>query len=100
MSLCFRERRRLQRIRDALCGSDPRLAAMLVLFGLLEAGQPMPAWEQQPSVLTRAGCAVLRAVSAIADLIARAAGRFSGLFRRFSRRLRRAAGVHVRHAAS
>lgn len=93
MSLRYRERRRLGRIGQALRASDPQLAAMLILFGQLSAGERMPGREQRRAFLTRARCAVLFAVSLVADLIARLAGRCS-------RRLRRAAGHRAEQAAA
>jgi hypothetical protein len=47
VSLCFRERRRLDRIADTLLATDPRLAALLAEFEVVRLGQPLPRWEQQ-----------------------------------------------------
>ena len=46
MSLNYRQRCQLHRMEARLLRSDPRLAAMLGVFGRLSAGQHMPAWEQ------------------------------------------------------
>jgi hypothetical protein len=45
MSLSFRERRQLGRIGRTAGRSDPRLAAMLAIFGRLTATEPMPRHE-------------------------------------------------------
>jgi hypothetical protein len=46
MSLPYRQRRQLRRIRRALSLSDPRLASMLLIFARLSAGEQMPRREQ------------------------------------------------------
>jgi Protein of unknown function (DUF3040) len=45
MSLSASERQALDSIRDGLAGSDPELAALLVMFGRLASGEAMPACE-------------------------------------------------------
>ena len=49
MSLSHHQQRQLYRIESGLLGADPRLAAMLGIFGKLSAGQAMPAREQVPA---------------------------------------------------
>jgi Protein of unknown function (DUF3040) len=46
MSLNHRQLHRLRRIESGLLRSDPQLAAMLITFARLAAGELMPAWEQ------------------------------------------------------
>ena len=46
MSLPYRQRRRLRRTRQTLRVSEPRLAAMMIMFARLNAGEAMPAREQ------------------------------------------------------
>jgi hypothetical protein len=50
MSLSHHQQHQLYRIEAGLLRTDPKLAAMLGVFGKLSAGQAMPSWEQ---VLTR-----------------------------------------------
>jgi hypothetical protein len=45
MSLSASERQALDSIRDGLAGSDPELAALLVMFSQLASGEAMPACE-------------------------------------------------------
>lgn len=45
MSLSAWEGRALNSIKDGLAGSDPELAALLVMFDRLESGEEMPARE-------------------------------------------------------
>jgi hypothetical protein len=49
MSPSRRQQRQLHRIETGLVRSDPRLTAMLGVFGRLSAGEVMPAREQMPS---------------------------------------------------
>jgi xanthine/CO dehydrogenase XdhC/CoxF family maturation factor len=46
MCLSFREQLLLDRIRQAVSRSDPRLASMLAIFSLLTAAEEMPDREQ------------------------------------------------------
>ena len=46
MSLSRRQRRLLNRIDDAVSGSDSRLASMLAIFGQLAADEDLPGQEQ------------------------------------------------------
>lgn len=46
MSLNFHQQRQLDRIEYRLSRSDPRLAAMLAVFGRLAAGECLPTEEQ------------------------------------------------------
>jgi uncharacterized membrane protein YidH (DUF202 family) len=49
MSLSHHQQHQLFRIETGLLRADPRLAAMLAVFGKLSAGQAMPTWEQIPT---------------------------------------------------
>jgi hypothetical protein len=46
MCLSFREQLLLDRTRNAVSRSDPRLASMLAIFSILTAGEVMPDREQ------------------------------------------------------
>jgi hypothetical protein len=46
MSVPYHQQRRLRRLHHTLVISEPRLAALLVTFARLYAGEEMPAWEQ------------------------------------------------------
>ena len=74
MSLNHRQLHRLHRIESGLCRSDPQLAAMLVMFARLTAGQDLPAWEQEatgPDRIRQAATAVIvKAVAVLAATIA------------------------------
>lgn len=64
MSLPYRQQRRLRHARHTLVISEPRLAALLVTFAWLYAGEEMPAWEQvrrRPPRPVRALAHVMRA---------------------------------------
>ena len=65
MSLSHHQQRQLYRIESGLLGADPRLAAMLGIFGKLSAGQAMPAREQVPARRDRIGQAAALTVQAI-----------------------------------
>jgi hypothetical protein len=72
MSLNYRQQRRLQRIESLLLRSDPRLAAMLAMFGRLSAGQRMPVREQAATRLDRirqAAAMIAKAVAAMSAAI-------------------------------
>ena len=49
MNLSHHQQHQLHRIETGLFRGEPQLAAMLGIFGLLFAGQAMPAWEQVPT---------------------------------------------------
>jgi Protein of unknown function (DUF3040) len=49
MGLSQRQQHQLHRIEDDLRQSDPKLAAVLQVFGMLSATEAMPAWEQIPA---------------------------------------------------
>jgi hypothetical protein len=73
MSLNHRQLHRLHRIESGLLRSDPQLAAMLVMFARLAAGQDMPAWEQvatRPGRIRRAAAVIVMAVTVLAAAIA------------------------------
>jgi hypothetical protein len=53
MSVMYRTRQQLRGIETGLVASDPKLAGILSVFGRLCAGQPLPAWEQMPSLRSR-----------------------------------------------
>ena len=88
MSLSHHQQRQLYRIEAGLLGADPRLAAMLGIFGKLSSGQGMPAWEQVPArrdrirraaaltvqAITLAAAAIGLLLSAILALLIAAAG--------------------------
>jgi hypothetical protein len=46
MSLSYRQRQHLRRIEKAMAAADPHLAAMLVIFARLAAGEAMPVWDR------------------------------------------------------
>ena len=70
MSLNYRQRCHLHRMEARLLRSDPRLAAMLGVFGRLSAGQDMPAWEQLATRRDRIRQAAALIVNAIAIMAA------------------------------
>ena len=73
MSLNRHQLHRLHRIESGLLRSDPQLAAMLAMFGLLSAGQHLPAWEQlvtRPDRIRQAAALIVTAVSILAAAIA------------------------------
>ena len=70
MSLNYRQRCQLHRMEARLLRSDPRLAAMLGVFGRLSAGQHMPAWEQLATRRDRIRQAAALIVNAIAIMAA------------------------------
>jgi len=70
MSLNYRQRCQLHRMEARLLRSDPRLAAMLGVFGRLSAGQHMPAWEQLATSRDRIRQAAALIVNAIAIMAA------------------------------
>jgi len=70
MSLNYRQRCQLHRMEARLLRSDPRLAAMLGVFGRLSAGQDMPAWEQLATRRDRIRQAAALIVNAIAIMAA------------------------------
>lgn len=53
MALPRRQQRLLEAIDHEMTRADPRLAWLLGTFGLLWAGEPMPAWEQFPTRASR-----------------------------------------------
>ena len=65
MSLNHHHQRQLYRIEAGLLRADPRLAAMLGIFGKLSAGQAMPAREQVPARRDRVGRAAALTVQAV-----------------------------------
>ena len=65
MSLSHHHQRQLYRIEAGLLRADPRLAAMLGIFGKLFAGQAMPAREQVPARRDRIRRAAALTVQAI-----------------------------------
>ena len=72
MSLNHRQRHQLHRIEARLLRSDPRLAAMLGVFGRLSAGQHMPAWEQvatRQDRIRQAAALIVKAVAVMASAI-------------------------------
>ena len=73
MSLSHHQQRQLHRIESGLLRADPRLAAMLGIFGKLSAGQAMPSWEQVPTRRDRVRQAAALTVQA-ATLAAAAIG--------------------------
>jgi hypothetical protein len=70
MSLSHYQRHQLYRIEAGLLRADPRLAAMLGIFGKLSADQAMPAWEQVPTRRDRIRQAATLTVEAITFLAA------------------------------
>ena len=72
MSLNHRQQHQLHRIESRLRRSEPHLAAMLVVFDRLSAGQCLPAWEQVPSRRDRIGQAATQIAQAIVVLAATA----------------------------
>ena len=88
MSLNHHHQRQLYRIEAGLLRADPRLAAMLGIFGKLSAGQAMPSREQAPTrrdrvrqaaaftveAVTLAAAAIGLLLSAVLALLIAAAG--------------------------
>lgn len=72
MSLCFRQEWLLRRTEDALCRSDPHLAAMLAIFSRLGAAEPMPAGERVHTRLGWLRRPLARAAALAGVLVARA----------------------------
>ena len=64
MSLSHHQRQ-LYRIESGLLQADPRLAAMLGIFGKLSPSQAMPSWEQVPTRRDRARQAAALTVQAV-----------------------------------
>jgi hypothetical protein len=71
MSLPYRQRRQLRRIRQALRLSDPRLTSRLLIVAKLSAGEQMPGREQ----LIRRRPPPLAAAARLIRALARLAGR-------------------------
>ena len=72
MSLSHRQQHQLHRIETGLLRSDPRLTAMLGVFGRLSAGEAMPAREQMPSrrqSIRQAAALIPKAVTVVAAAI-------------------------------
>jgi hypothetical protein len=92
MTLPYRQRRKLRRIRQALRLTDPQLASMLLIFAKLSAGEQMPGWEQ----LTRRPPPPLAVAARLVRALARLAGRVLralwGLVRLTARGVMAAAG--------
>jgi hypothetical protein len=65
MSLNHRQQHQLYRIESRLRRSEPHLAAMLIVFDRLAAGQCLPAWEQVPSRRDRIGQATAQAFAVL-----------------------------------
>jgi hypothetical protein len=70
MCLGAREQRQLDDIGEAVSRSDARLASMMVIFGRLAAGEPIPEREQLPAAAGRARTALHAAAAAVAGLVA------------------------------
>jgi hypothetical protein len=73
MTIPYHQQRSLRRIRRSVTRSDPHLAAMLIIFTRLYAGEKMPRWERVSHRVPRAIRALTRFASAAAHLIARVA---------------------------
>jgi hypothetical protein len=72
MSLSHRQQHQLDRIETGLLWGEPQLAAMLGIFGLLFAGQAMPAWEQVPTrqhSIQLAAALTVKATIVVADAL-------------------------------
>jgi hypothetical protein len=69
MSLSAREHRQLDDIGEAVRRSDPRLASMMIIFGRLAAGEPMPEREGFAAP-GRARRVMYAAAAALARLVA------------------------------
>ena len=69
MSLPYRQRRRLRRTRRTLHVSEPRLAAMMIMFARLNAGEAMPARERVRRRLPWPVRALARTVRALARAV-------------------------------
>lgn len=72
MSLPYRQRRRLWHTRRTLRRSEPRLAAMMIMFARLNAGETMPARERVRRRLPGPAHALVHAVRAVLRWCARA----------------------------
>lgn len=72
MSLPYRQRRQLRRIEKTVVSAEPRLAAMLVIFARLAAGEAMPAWDRLHQVPPRPVRALARAALAVIRVAGRA----------------------------
>jgi hypothetical protein len=70
MCLSVREQRQLDCIGEAVRRSDARLASMMVTFGRLAAGEPMPEREQIAAAAGRARAALHAVAAAVAGLVA------------------------------
>jgi hypothetical protein len=70
MCLSTRERRQLDDIGEAVRRSDPRLASMMIIFGRLSAGEPMPERERFAAAPGRVRRALHAAAAALARLVA------------------------------
>jgi hypothetical protein len=70
MSLNHRQLHRLRRIESGLLRSDPQLAAMLVTFSRLSAGEHLPSWEQFATRRDRIRQAAVLIVKAVTLLVA------------------------------
>lgn len=70
MSLNHRQLHRLHRIESGLLRSDPQLAAMLVTFTRLAAGEHLPSWEQLATRRDRIRQATALIVKAVTLLVA------------------------------
>ena len=72
MSLSHHQQHQLHRIETGLLRGEPQLAAMVGIFGLLFAGQAMPAWEQVPTrqhSIQQAAALTVKATTVVADAI-------------------------------
>ena len=70
MSLNHRQLRRLHRIESGLFRSDPQLAAMLVMFARLAAGEDLPVWEQEatrPGCIRQSAALIVKAVTVLVE---------------------------------
>jgi hypothetical protein len=95
MPVSWSEQRKLNRIDKAVTLSDPRLAAMMVIFTRLAIGEALPARERLPRAAHRGWqvlAAVLLAVIRLAIRPAKAAWNA-----RCRRRLEAAAGQPAQH---
>jgi hypothetical protein len=73
MSLNHRQLRLLHRIESGLFRSDPQLAAMLVMFARLAAGEDLPVWEQEatrPGCIRQSAALIVKAVTVLVAAIA------------------------------
>jgi Protein of unknown function (DUF3040) len=65
MSLNHRQQHQLRRIESRLRRSEPHLAAMLIVFDRLAAGECLPAWERVSSRRDRIGAAATQACAVL-----------------------------------